>query len=112
MPTVSAIVPATNAPPTLARCLDAIRAADDPPDEVIVAQEGHGHDAPIRFVLLSEKQFGHDGIVPVGEHVRLDQYRLPHHALDRVAAGVHLRRDVLDHDPEWRQCGRREERVL
>src|SRR5437870_12417814 len=42
MPTVSAIVPATNAPPTLTRCLEAIRIADDPPDEVIVVEEGHG----------------------------------------------------------------------
>jgi glycosyltransferase involved in cell wall biosynthesis len=33
---LSAIVPATDAPPTLARCLAAIAAADDPPEEVIV----------------------------------------------------------------------------
>ena len=39
---VSAIVPASNAPPTLDRCLAAIRTADDPPDEVIVADEGDG----------------------------------------------------------------------
>ncbi len=39
---VSAIVPASNAPPTLDRCLAAIRAADEPPDEVIVADEGDG----------------------------------------------------------------------
>lgn len=42
MPTVSAIVPATNAPPTLTACLDAIRAADEPPEELIVAEEGEG----------------------------------------------------------------------
>ena len=36
---LSAIVPATDAPPTLARCLAAIAAADDPPEEVIVVDE-------------------------------------------------------------------------
>ena len=35
---LSAIVPATNAPPTLAACLVAIEAAAEPPDEVIVAE--------------------------------------------------------------------------
>jgi GT2 family glycosyltransferase len=39
---LSAIVPATNAPPTLGECLDAIRSADEPPDEVIVVEEGGG----------------------------------------------------------------------
>jgi GT2 family glycosyltransferase len=42
MPTLSAIVPATNAPATLAACLDTIRSADEPPEEVIVALEGDG----------------------------------------------------------------------
>ena len=42
MPRLSAIVPATNAPPTLAECLAAIRSADEPPDEVIVVEEGGG----------------------------------------------------------------------
>ena len=36
---LSAIVPATDAPPTLARCLAAIAAADEPPEEVIVVDE-------------------------------------------------------------------------
>lgn len=36
MPRLSAIVPATNAPPTLERCLAAIAAAAEPPEEVIV----------------------------------------------------------------------------
>jgi GT2 family glycosyltransferase len=39
---LTAIVPASNAPPTLEACLDAIRSADDPPDEVIVAEDGDG----------------------------------------------------------------------
>ena len=42
MPTLSAIVPATNAPPTLDACLQAIRTADEPPEEVIVVEEGGG----------------------------------------------------------------------
>jgi hypothetical protein len=36
---LSVIVPATDAPATLARCLAAIAQADDPPDEVIVIDE-------------------------------------------------------------------------
>jgi glycosyltransferase involved in cell wall biosynthesis len=36
MPTVAAIVPATNRPPVLERCESAIRATTDPPDELIV----------------------------------------------------------------------------
>lgn len=36
MDRLTAIVPATDAPPTLARCLEAIRAAADAPDEVVV----------------------------------------------------------------------------
>jgi glycosyltransferase involved in cell wall biosynthesis len=39
---LSAIVPATDAPPTLARSLAAIAAADDPPEEVIVVDEAGG----------------------------------------------------------------------
>jgi glycosyltransferase involved in cell wall biosynthesis len=39
---LSAIVPATDAPPTLARCLAAIAAADDAPEEVIVVDEADG----------------------------------------------------------------------
>lgn len=42
--TYSVIMPATDRPPTMERCVDAILAADDPPDEVIVvdAPEGMG----------------------------------------------------------------------
>ena len=36
---LSAIVPATDAPPTLERCLAAIATADEPPEEVIVVDE-------------------------------------------------------------------------
>src|SRR5581483_8555183 len=40
--TLSAIVPATNAPPTLEACRDAIQAADEAPEELIVVLEGAG----------------------------------------------------------------------
>jgi Glycosyl transferase family 2 len=36
---LSAIVPATDRPATLARCVEALRTADAPPDEVIVVEE-------------------------------------------------------------------------
>ena len=39
MTRLTAIVPATNAPPTLAECVRAIREATDPPDELIVIEE-------------------------------------------------------------------------
>lgn len=42
MPRLSAIVPATNAPPTLTACLSAIHAAAEPPEELIVVEEGAG----------------------------------------------------------------------
>jgi GT2 family glycosyltransferase len=40
--TYSAIMPATDRPPTMQRCVDAIRAAADPPDEVIVIDSPAG----------------------------------------------------------------------
>lgn len=36
---LTAIVPATDGPPTLVRCLDAIAGADEPPEEVIVERD-------------------------------------------------------------------------
>jgi len=39
---VTAIIPATNDPPTLERCLDAIAAADDPPEQTIVVTTPRG----------------------------------------------------------------------
>ncbi len=39
MTRLSAIVPATNSPATLARCVDALRASSRPPDELIVVRE-------------------------------------------------------------------------
>src|SRR5687767_5713351 len=41
-PRVAAIVPATDRPPTLDRCLEAIRAAREPPDDVIAVTEPDG----------------------------------------------------------------------
>jgi hypothetical protein len=42
---LSAIVPATNRPPTLARCVAAIEQAEEPPDELLVVEEAEG-DGP------------------------------------------------------------------
>ena len=39
MPTLTVIVPATNDPPTLGRCTEAIRAADSAPEELVVVRE-------------------------------------------------------------------------
>ena len=42
MDRVAAIVPATNGPPTLGACLEAIRAAAEPPEELIVVSDPPG----------------------------------------------------------------------
>jgi hypothetical protein len=42
MVTLTAVIPATNDPPTLAACLDAISAADEPPEQVVVVTGGDG----------------------------------------------------------------------
>lgn len=39
---LTAVVPATNDPPTLGACLDAISGADQPPEQVVVVTEGGG----------------------------------------------------------------------
>lgn len=39
MVTLTVVVPATNVPPTLAQCTEALAAADDQPDEVIVVED-------------------------------------------------------------------------
>src|SRR5438552_10980298 len=43
MVSLSVIVPATDQPATLARCLDALRAGSDQPDELTVVDSPHGH---------------------------------------------------------------------
>jgi hypothetical protein len=42
MVSLTAVVPATSDPPTLAACLGAIAAADEPPEQVVVVTEGDG----------------------------------------------------------------------
>ena len=42
VPTLSLVVPATDRPPTLARCLAAVALCDHPPDEVIVVESPAG----------------------------------------------------------------------
>ena len=41
-PTVAAVVPATDGPPTLARCVAALRASSAPPDELVVVESPPG----------------------------------------------------------------------
>jgi Glycosyl transferase family 21 len=41
-PTLSAIVPATNCPDTLSRCIEAIRSGSEQPDELLVVSESTG----------------------------------------------------------------------
>jgi len=41
-PTVAAVVPATDDPPTLARCVAALRASSAPPDELVVVESPPG----------------------------------------------------------------------
>ncbi|HWE81793.1 MAG TPA: glycosyltransferase [Gaiellaceae bacterium] len=48
MPTLTAIVPATDRPATLGRCLSAIRAALEPPEEIVVIEEPPGGPAAAR----------------------------------------------------------------
>jgi GT2 family glycosyltransferase len=52
MPTLSLVVPATDAPPTLARCLARVAEADDGPDEVIVV------DAPEALSAAAARNAG------------------------------------------------------
>jgi GT2 family glycosyltransferase len=42
MVTLTAVIPATNAPSTLGACLNAIAAAEGPPEQVVVVKEGGG----------------------------------------------------------------------
>jgi hypothetical protein len=42
VPRLAAIVPATDRPPTLRRCVEAIRAASEPPDEIVVVDQPAG----------------------------------------------------------------------
>lgn len=52
VPSLSVVVPATDAPPTLARCRAAIAASHDPPDEVIVV------DAPASLSAVEARNVG------------------------------------------------------
>jgi Glycosyl transferase family 2 len=55
---LTAIVPATDAPPTLARCRGAIEAADDGPDELIVVSAAEGPGPAIARNEGSERAVG------------------------------------------------------
>jgi len=42
MVTLTAVIPATNDPPTLAACLEAVAGAEQPPEQIVVVTEGGG----------------------------------------------------------------------
>src|SRR5260370_7318048 len=60
------------------------------PGPVVVAEEGHRHGAPFLFICLSEKQFGDDRVIPVGEDTGLDGPPLPPAALVPIAPPLNL----------------------
>jgi cellulose synthase/poly-beta-1,6-N-acetylglucosamine synthase-like glycosyltransferase len=65
---LSVVVPATDDPPTLARCLSAIRDAVDGPEEIIVADEPR-NGSPAAARNLGAKRAAHDIIVFVDADV-------------------------------------------
>ena len=66
--TITAIVPATNRPPTLERCVEAIRAGSRPPDELIVVTEPPG-SGPAAARNSGARRAGGDVIVFVDADV-------------------------------------------
>src|SRR6188768_1196727 len=62
MPRLTAIVPATNSPPTLARCLKAIAASTRAPDELVVVREP-SHAGPAEARNAGAKQATGDILV-------------------------------------------------
>jgi GT2 family glycosyltransferase len=85
MVTLTAVIPATNDPPTLGACLEAIAAADKPPEQVAVVTEGGG---PAEARNAGAEEATGDVVVFVDADV------LPHaDAFTRI-------RDTFDGDPD------------
>jgi hypothetical protein len=68
LPTLTVVVPATNRPATLARCVSAIRAAGDPPEELIVVEQPP-RAGPARARNLGAAQAAGDVLVFVDSDV-------------------------------------------
>jgi hypothetical protein len=49
-----------------------------------------------------EKKLGNDGVVPIGEDVRLDDHALAHHPLHGIATAIDLGTDRFDDDARRR----------
>jgi GT2 family glycosyltransferase len=84
---LSAIVPASDAPPELERCVEAIWSAEDPPDEVIVVESAPG-PGPAAARNAGAERAGGDVLVFVDSDV------LPHRDVFRRI------RAAFDADPE------------
>lgn len=80
---LSAVVPATDRPATLARCIEAIRSAKDSPDEVIVVEEA-GAPGPAAARNEGARRSTGDAIVFVDSDVvaHPDAFRLIRHAFE------------------------------
>lgn len=68
MPGLAAVVPATNAPPTLGRCLEAIRCAAEPPEELVVVERPAGA-GPARARNEGARRAAHEILVFVDADV-------------------------------------------
>lgn len=122
MSSLAVIVPATDAPPTLERCLAAISAADEPPDEVIVvdapelrnpalARNAGAAESSAEVVVFvdSDVAVAPDAFVRIREHFgRDDGLTAVFGAYDDVVATRNLTarfRNLLHHHVHDRSAG-------
>jgi len=70
-PTLAVVVPATDDPPTLNRCLAALEAGDRPPDELMVQREPNG-SGPAAARNLGSEETTADVLVFVDSDVEVD----------------------------------------
>ena len=66
----------------------------------IVRQRDHGHELPCPLVVAAVQEPTRERIVSVGKAIGFDDDGFADRALDRKAATVDGRRDVLDDDPD------------
>jgi Glycosyl transferase family 2 len=100
MTDLTVVIPATNTPETLSRCLAAIHAADEPPEEVIVVQEPP-NAGPGRARNAGARTATHDVVVFVDADIEIapDAFRRIRRAFDTDRELVALF-GSYDDDPE------------